>query len=146
MEYSKMRNEIAGQNAGYVLELYDRYRQDPSSVNESTRRFFADWTPPAEGQAAGAPTFPAPQIDKIVGAVNYAQSIRAYGHLAAQLDPLGTPPPGDPALDPAAHGISPDDLRGLPASLISGPLVQNAQNALDATEALRHVYAATTGY
>ncbi len=142
-----MRNEIAGLNSGYVLELYDRYLQDPASVDEAARRYFANWTPPTEGtNGHPAPTAAAPDIEKIVGAVNYAQSIRAYGHLAAQIDPLGTPPPGDPSLDPAAHGISEDDLRALPASLIGGPLVNPDECALDATEALKRVYASTTGY
>jgi 2-oxoglutarate dehydrogenase E1 component len=147
-----MRNEIAGVNAGYVLELYERYLKDPTSVDEATRRYFANWTPPAEdarpalnGHAAAAPS-PSPSIDKIVGAANYAHSIRAYGHLAAQIDPLGTPPPGDPSLDPAFHGITEDDLRALPASLIGGPLVNPDECALDATEALKRVYASTTGY
>ena len=139
-----LRNEIAGLNTGYVLELYDRYRQDPSSVDESARHFFANWSPPTDSATSTAAS--APDIAKIVGAVNYAQSIRAFGHLAAQLDPLGSTPPGDPSLDLAAHGISEDDLRALPASLIGGPLVNTAQNALEATEALRRVYSATTGY
>ncbi len=148
-----MRNEIAGVNAGYVYELYERFLQDPASVDEAARRYFADWTPPQDGGAppetGGIPAdglVAAPDISKIVGAVNFAQSIRAYGHLAAQLDPLATPSPGDPSLDPAAHGISDDDLRALPASLIGGPLVDGAANALEATEALKRVYAATTGY
>ncbi len=142
-----LRNEIAGLNTGYLLELYDRYQQDPAAVDELTRRFFATWTPP-NGHGAVKPALAAPavEIEKIVGAVNYAQSIRAYGHLAAQLDPLGTPPPGDPSLEPAAHGISADDLRGLPASLIGGPLVRPDENALEATETLKRVYAATIGY
>ncbi len=140
-----MRNQIAGLNAGYVLELYDHYLQDPSSVSAATREFFAHWTPPTEDQIESA-AIVAPDTAKIVGAVNYAQSIRGYGHLAAQLDPLGDPPPGDPSLDPLAHGITEDDLRQLPASLIGGPLVDTAQTALEATEALKRVYASTTGF
>ncbi len=150
------RNAIAGVNSGYVLEQYDKFLQDPSSVDEATRRFFASWTPSASelaqnngtssNGAAVAAAISAPTIDKIVGAVNYAQSIREYGHLGAQLDPLGTPPPGDPAIEMASHGISADDLRSLPASLIGGPLAQRAQNALEATEQLRRIYAATSGF
>ena len=40
-------------------------------------------------------------VHVIVGAANLAESIRRYGHLAAQLDPLGSAPPGDPSLSPA---------------------------------------------
>jgi 2-oxoglutarate dehydrogenase E1 component len=34
-----------GPNAGYVLELYDRFRQDPLSVDPETRAFFEGWSP-----------------------------------------------------------------------------------------------------
>src|SRR5579859_318620 len=34
-----------GPNAGYVLELYERYKQDPASVDEATRAIFASWPP-----------------------------------------------------------------------------------------------------
>jgi 2-oxoglutarate dehydrogenase E1 component len=37
-----------GPNAGYVLELYDRYRQDPLAVDPETRAFFDHWNPPAD--------------------------------------------------------------------------------------------------
>ena len=30
-------SEFQGLNAGYVLELYDRYRQDPAAVDAQTR-------------------------------------------------------------------------------------------------------------
>ena len=36
---------FAGVNAGYVLELYERYRQNPESVDPATREAFESWTP-----------------------------------------------------------------------------------------------------
>jgi 2-oxoglutarate dehydrogenase E1 component len=59
---------------------------------------------------------------------------------------LGTPPPGDPALDPNFHGVTEDDLRGLPANLIGGPVTVPAANAFDAIQALRQIYSSTIGY
>lgn len=132
--------EFHGPNAAYILELYDRYQQDPQAVDASTREFFQKWTPPADGRLLELPT------DKIVGAVNLAQAIREYGHLAARLDPLGSPPPGDPSLEMEFHGLQADDLRRLPASLIGGPIAEQAGNALEAIEALRRIYAGSTGY
>src|SRR4030095_13679614 len=82
----------------------------------------------------------------VVGAANLAESIRRYGHLAARLDPLGSEPPGDPSLSIHAHGITDDDLKALPASLVGGPLAQSSSNALDAIEKLRRVYCSTTGF
>ena len=45
-------NEFHGPNAGYVVELYERYRRDPQSVDAATRALFERWTPP-EAPAAG---------------------------------------------------------------------------------------------
>jgi ABC-2 type transport system ATP-binding protein len=49
-------NPFYGPNLGYVLELYDGYREDPESVDERTREFFETWSPPrvdANGHAPG---------------------------------------------------------------------------------------------
>ena len=88
-----------GVNAGYVLELYERYRQNPESVDPATREAFKTWTPadletlagpapagpkgpalrnqPAlpdqQGAATGAPT---PDVRVIVGAANLVSSER----------------------------------------------------------------------
>jgi 2-oxoglutarate dehydrogenase E1 component len=136
--------DFTGLNRGYVLELYDRYRRDPSSVDPETRAWFERWTPPPSDDvrpaAAGVP------LEKVVGAVNLAESIRRYGHLAAKLDPLGLRPSvGDPSLLAATHGVTDEDLRALPASLVSGPL-EGLATAYDAIEALRRIYLSTTGY
>src|SRR5713101_6529889 len=108
--------EFQGPNAGYVAELYERYRRDPLSVDPAARQLFEHWAPP-DGLVPSLAMGPAaPDLSKIVGAVNLAQAIRGFGHLAARLDPLGDAPPGDPALLPENHGLSPDALRQLPAS------------------------------
>ena len=39
--------EFGGVNQAYVLELYDRFRQDPSSVDAATRAAFERSGPPA---------------------------------------------------------------------------------------------------
>ena len=91
-------DRFSGVNAGYVLELYERYRQDPQSVDPATREVFESWAPAdAVGDGAGRGAPPA-ELHVIVGAANLAESIRRYGHLAAQLDPLGSAPIGDSTL------------------------------------------------
>jgi 2-oxoglutarate dehydrogenase E1 component len=137
--------DVSGINRGYVLELYDRYRQDPASVDADTRAFFESWTPPAD-DAPDAPTAPAASLGAAVSAANLAQSIRRYGHLAAQLDPLGARPIGDPTLRPERHGLTEDDLRRIPATLVHSPLTPQSANMQELVAALRRVYCSTTGY
>jgi len=135
---------FSGVNAGYVLELYEKYRQNPESVDPATRQVFASWVPADATEAPGPPTTTA--IHVIVGAANLAESVRRYGHLAARIDPLGSTPPGDPSLSPRAHGITDDDLRSLPATLVGGPASESSANAFEAIEKLRRVYCSTTGF
>ena len=78
--------EFSGLNRGYVREAFERYRQNPASVDPETRALFDTWTPPSEESLEPAAALP---LQKIVGAVNLAESIRRYGHLAARLDPAG---------------------------------------------------------
>ena len=131
--------QFPGVNAGYVLELYERYRRDPESVDPETRKAFESWTPSVEAPARGVETGAPVDTRVIVGAANLVESIRRYGHLAAHLDPLGSQPIGDPSLSPRAHGITDDDLKSLPASLVGGPVAESSSNAFDAIEKLRRV-------
>jgi len=140
-------DRFSGVNAGYVLELYDKYRQDPQSVDAATREAFASWVPAdavAQGPsaAAGAPA----DLYVIVGAANLAESIRRYGHLASKLDPLGSAQIGDSTLLAKTHGITDEDLKRLPASLVGGPPAEKSSNAYEAIEKLRRVYCSTTGF
>ena len=43
----------------------------------------------------------------VAAAMALVKAFRMHGHLAAKLDPLGTPPIGDPALDPGPLGLTP---------------------------------------
>ncbi len=148
------KNDFTGVNEGYVLELYDRWREDPASVDQSARDLFATWTPGPQDPGTSGPQDPRTldpgpwtlDSTKVVGAINLAQSIRRYGHLAAQIDPLGGRPLGDPALLPETHGVSEADLRAMPASLMRGHIADGAQTMWDVVERLRQIYCSTTGY
>lgn len=149
--YLKMSElkDFSGFNAAFVLELYERYLRDPASVDPATRHYFETWQPPEDGRAPVALELPRGEeisAAKVVAAANLAQSIRYYGHLDAQLDPLGTPPPGDPSLLPEYHEITEAELKALPASIVGGPVAEKAMNAYEAIQALRQVYCRRIGF
>jgi len=140
-------------NDGYVAELYEQYRRDPASVDESWRQFFRF----AESLAGGGVAAPRDGafLRKVAGAATLLAAIREHGHFAAQLDPLGSPPPGAAELTPAFHGITEEDLHDVPASALvaaaGGGRTDSGQWTEDGTAAdvvarLRELYCRTTGY
>ena len=54
-------------------------------------------------------------LKAVAAAVALVRAYRSFGHLAARLDPLGSPPPGDPALDPEPLGLTPEVMARIPA-------------------------------
>ena len=142
--------EFPGPNAAYVEELYERYQRDPNLVDAATRSYFQANGQPSwsavELERAPSPPQAAPCNETVMGLVNLANAIRDYGHLAAQIDPLGSQLPGDPSLDLAAHGVTESDLEALPPHLVGGPIGEQAQNGLDAIRRLRERYQSHLGF
>ena len=138
-----------GPNEGYVLELYERYRQDPASVDTEWREFFEKLPPGGLKDPSSGPlsTDSAP-VEVIIRAHRLAQAIRARGHTASRLDPLGNNPDADSALLPETYGITEADLASLPSTVAraSGYVAARTSTAAEAIEVLRDIYAGTTGY
>ena len=145
----EVTQEFSGANAGYVAELYERYRRDPASVDAESRAYFdKGFVPDSEMPVANAPSpLPCSQdITKIVAAARLARVVRELGHLDARIDPLGYDRPGDPSLRLETHGLTIEDLEALPMTVIGGPLAENAPNARIALDRLRGVYSGSVGY
>ena len=74
--------------------------------------------PPSRPEASS----PAPPRWSCMAWVGVAMSVvkatRSHGHLAATLDPLGSRPPGDPALDPSSVGLTPEMMAKIPTSVL----------------------------
>lgn len=149
-------SEFYGPNAGYIWELYEKYLADPQSVDAGTRAYIeshaADFESTLtarpllrrdiEAEISGSPL----ALDGVVKVVNLANAIREYGHLAAHLDPLGSPPPDDPSLHLDYYTLTEEELRQLPPDPVGGPLVAESKSAWEAIQKLREIYSASTGY
>ena len=140
--------EFYGPNAGYVSELLERLAREPDSLGSELRAALERL--PAQA-AAGPELEPLAPSDgqplpPAAGLAALANDLRRLGHLAARLDPLGSPPPGDPQLELEAHALDGVDLRALPARAARGPIARRAANGAEALALLRQVYCGTTGY
>jgi 2-oxoglutarate dehydrogenase E1 component len=129
-------------NDGYIAEKYEAFRRDPASVDESWRQFFR-----VAERLAGSPTGPgaydASLLRKAAGAGALVGAIQRHGHLAVQIDPLGTPPPGAAELKPEFHGLTEADLAQVPASALGD---EETGTAADVVHRMREHYCGAIGY
>ncbi|MDP3856160.1 MAG: 2-oxoglutarate dehydrogenase E1 component [Stagnimonas sp.] len=122
-------SSISGGNAVYVEEAYERFLEDPNSVDDSWRNYFrglngAGDVPHGPVRArfealaqqpktvvAPATSMDAAAAEKQAGVLRLINYYRVRGHQAAKLDPLGlAPTPALQDLDPGFHGLGPQDM------------------------------------
>jgi 2-oxoglutarate dehydrogenase E1 component len=163
--------DVDGLNAGFARDLLEDYLENPDAVPSEWRELFESGhsdvvaTHPGlarlieragngDGAAAVAAAAPpaeaAPVTDELLGAVAAAMALvkahRMHGHLAAHLDPLGSEPPGDPALEPERliPRLTPELQARVPASVLR--LYVPGETLADALPKLRDTYCGTIAY
>jgi 2-oxoglutarate dehydrogenase E1 component len=82
----------------------------------------------------------------VAAAMALVKAHRMHGHLAARLDPLGSDPPGDPALEPErlVPKLTPELQRRIPARLLR--LYCPGETLADVLPNLRATYCGTMAY
>ncbi|HUG94951.1 MAG TPA: multifunctional oxoglutarate decarboxylase/oxoglutarate dehydrogenase thiamine pyrophosphate-binding subunit/dihydrolipoyllysine-residue succinyltransferase subunit [Pleomorphomonadaceae bacterium] len=122
------------------LEAVSEHAAGPASAPEPA--------PPSAPILTGPPgpavTVSGADLRRMASAMALIDAYRLYGHLAAELDPLGSPPPGDPALDPAFHGLDPDSLDRISADLLDVPV--GGDTLAEVLVGLRRIYSGTIAY
>lgn len=90
-------------NVSYLEEVYEKFRADPSSVEESWRKFFEGYefaiTQGAGDDAGGGGDQEAAMVEA------YINAYRVLGHLSAHLNPLEPKPPIRADMTPEKHGL-----------------------------------------
>jgi 2-oxoglutarate dehydrogenase E1 component len=165
---------VDGLNSGYASLLLEDYLEDPNSVPPEWRAVFESGDSsvvaglpglqrllasangdrngePSRTEATVQPTAPAAPADEtLLGAVAAAMALvkahRMHGHLAARLDPLGSEPMGDPALDETRliPSLTPELQARIPSSLLRVHVP--GETLLEALPALKEVYCGTIAY
>jgi 2-oxoglutarate dehydrogenase E1 component len=103
--------------------------------------------PPLGAPAAEAPV-PGQVDEELLQAVQAATSLlkgyRTHGHLAARLDPLGSEPKGDPAIQPESLNLTPELMSRIPASILR--IGVPGETLLEALPRMREAYCGTMAY
>jgi 2-oxoglutarate dehydrogenase E1 component len=169
------RPDVDGLNTGYAALLLEQYLDNPGAVPEEWRDLFESEPEvllqlqpglarlleraavDGDGHAAPAPPAPEPApaasagpdeelLGGIAAAMALVKAFRMHGHLAAHLDPLGSEPPGDPALEPERliPKLTPELQARIPAKLLR--LHVEGETLADALPRLRETYTGTIAY
>jgi 2-oxoglutarate dehydrogenase E1 component len=163
--------DVDGLNSGFARDLLEEYLENPDAVPSEWRDLFesghsdvvathpglarlleraGNGQAPAPPAAAPAPAASEPVTDELLGAVAAAMALvkahRMHGHLAAHLDPLGSEPPGDPALEPERliPKLTPELQARVPASVLR--LYVPGETLADVLPRLSDTYCGTIAY
>jgi len=90
------------------------------------------------------PRAPSPDLKHVAAAMALVKAFRNFGHMAARLDPLGSEPPGDPALDPSPLGLTTEIMARIPADVLR--IYVTGKTLAEAYPELQKTYCGTIAY
>jgi multifunctional 2-oxoglutarate metabolism enzyme len=142
---------IQGAESGRFLALIEQRLQGEHDFYEQAFGALGLKLGPKPAPAAPTSTAAAssaPPDEQLLIAVNAAATmlsrVRSHGHLAAHLDPLGSEPVGDPQLDPASVGLTPELMAKVPTKVLQ--TYAPGATFAEALPHLREIYCGTIAY
>ncbi|MGB8520312.1 MAG: multifunctional oxoglutarate decarboxylase/oxoglutarate dehydrogenase thiamine pyrophosphate-binding subunit/dihydrolipoyllysine-residue succinyltransferase subunit, partial [Candidatus Tumulicola sp.] len=139
-EYLRRVDELLQGRDGFYEEIFGSLGLQAAPVPQITTTIPAARTPGSAGAA--------PPSDEMLRAVAAGMAIvsayRRHGHLAAHLDPLGTPPVGDSSLEPQTYGLTPALMSAIPAGVLRVKVPGSTLN--EVLPHLKETYSSTIAY
>src|SRR4051812_8192082 len=167
--------DVDAVNSGYARVLLEEYLENPEAVPSEWRALFESGdgallealpglsrllgnlketnghtaAPPAPAPVAEPVAAAAPDdvlLGGVAAAMSLVKALRMHGHLAARLDPLGSEPVGDPALEPERlqPKLTPELQSRIPASVLR--VHAPGETLADVLPKLQETYSGTSAY
>ena len=80
-------------------------------------------------------------LQAVQAATSLLKAYRTHGHLAARLDPLGSEPKGDPAIQPENLNLTPELMSQIPAEILR--IGVEGETLLEVLPRMREAYCGT---
>src|SRR4051812_18603166 len=167
--------DVDAVNSGYARVLLEEYLENPEAVPSEWRALFESGDgdliealpglarllenlKETNGHTAPVVTAPAPQAEPqaappddvllggVAAAMSLVKALRMHGHLAARLDPLGSEPVGDPALEPERlqPKLTPELQARIPANVLR--VHAPGETLAEVLPKLQDTYSGTSAY
>lgn len=138
-----------GPNLGYVIEQYEKFLENPNEIDEELKNFFEKWGPPPESLSINnesqainiAVPMNVANVEKYAAIMKLAKHIRTNGHKYASIYPIEeNKKPLDQLVDLAKFNLVEQDLKNIPAPIISTNLPSTIRDGLEAINFLAKAY------
>ncbi len=143
---SKFWNSFFGPNMGYVEEQYEIFKENPEAVDASLVELFNKHGAPKKlDQSTGEKTIEdgglsLEQGKKLSSAIKYAEAIRRYGHLEADIYAVGGWDEENTLLNLDTYNITDEDLSQMPANWLWDKAPANVETGYDVIKLLKKRY------
>jgi 2-oxoglutarate dehydrogenase E1 component len=143
---------IQGLESGMLLRRIEQLLSGADRFYEVVAESLAADLPPLP-QPAVRPAAPPPTSNlganqelmyAVAAGMSLVKAHRTHGHLAAHLDPLGSEPPGDPALEPETVKLTPELMAAVPAWMMR--VMVPGDTLAEALPNMRETYCGTIAY
>src|SRR5699024_4693328 len=130
---------------GYVEEQYDLYKEDPESVDPSIKEMFDQYGAPTwlhqsnHGQSMHRETS-INDVKTLTSAMKFVEAIRRFGHLDADIYPVGLKKSETELVDPKSYGLTKESLQNIPATWLWENAPANVENGYDVIQYLKKRY------
>ncbi|HJQ66459.1 MAG TPA: multifunctional oxoglutarate decarboxylase/oxoglutarate dehydrogenase thiamine pyrophosphate-binding subunit/dihydrolipoyllysine-residue succinyltransferase subunit, partial [Gemmatimonadales bacterium] len=145
---------IQGAESGMFLRKLEALLQGEDGFYEAVGQSLQVTRSTEQGAApSSAPSRPAPgsvlsgsveDLKLLAAAMALVKAHRHFGHMAARLDPLGSAPPGDPALETEPLGLTPEIMARIPAEVLR--IYVPGKTLAEAYPHLHEIYCGTIAY
>lgn len=163
LEDFELNSYLSGGNADYLETIYDAYLADSNSVSAEWRQYFQSLpkvgnnsSKDVSHEAVRESLRESAKLPKLMQGSsievsseqervdNLIDAYRNYGHISANLDPLGLIRSDEPRLSLQAHGLSQQDFNK--SFLTRGVLAKSEATLDEILSALRKIYCGTVAY
>ncbi|MFC4559093.1 2-oxoglutarate dehydrogenase E1 component [Virgibacillus kekensis] len=139
-----------GPNLGYIEEQYDLYKEDHEAVDPSLREIFdqygaPDWLkqPSNTVQETSGQQTSINDVKKLTSAMKLVEAIRRFGHLEADIYPVGSKERKTDLVNPETYGLTKEDLRNMPAAWLWEQPPSDVSDGYEVVKRLRELYSGT---